>query len=58
VQLYDGLAGPFSRECRTPCVIFTGHPSLRLGPVVHLLDLWGGDARNALMVTGKTKIEF
>ncbi|KAJ8762719.1 hypothetical protein K2173_012211 [Erythroxylum novogranatense] len=32
-----------------PCIIFASHWSLRLGPVVHLLQRWHGD-RNSLLV--------
>lgn len=37
---------------RTPCVLFTGHPSLRIGDAVHFLEMWGNDSRNAIIITG------
>lgn len=44
--------GKFSREFRTPCVMFTGHPSLRFGDAVHFMELWGGDQKNVVLLTG------
>lgn len=41
----------FSNEYRTPCVIFTGHPSLRFGEVVHLIELWGSNPANLIAFT-------
>lgn len=40
-------------ECdlRTPCVVFTGHPSLRCGDVVHFIELWGKSSANTLIFT-------
>uniref|UniRef100_A0A914HXU0 Beta-Casp domain-containing protein n=1 Tax=Globodera rostochiensis TaxID=31243 RepID=A0A914HXU0_GLORO len=50
IRVYDSLHGPFSRDCRQPCVVFAGHPSLRIGEIVQLLDLWGGMSRNAIIM--------
>ena len=41
----------FSRHFKTPCVVFTGHPSLRFGDAIHFLHLWGRDARNTVIFT-------
>ena len=41
---------------KTPCVIFTGHPSLRCGDAVHFMEEWGSGAENAVMFTGKLAI--
>ena len=38
-------------EYRQPCVVFTGHPSLRCGDVVHFMELWGGSANNLVVFT-------
>jgi len=38
-------------EMKTPCVVFTGHPSLRVGDVVHFLELWGKSSSNTLVIT-------
>uniref|UniRef100_A0A915CYU3 Beta-Casp domain-containing protein n=1 Tax=Ditylenchus dipsaci TaxID=166011 RepID=A0A915CYU3_9BILA len=51
IKIYENLHGAFSRECRTPCVVFTGHPSLRIGDVVHFLEIWGKDPRSAVIMT-------
>ena len=43
-----------SAECkrwREPCVVFAGHPSLRLGDVQELLRLWGGSQKHLLLFT-------
>ena len=41
----------FNNEFRTPCIVFTGHPSLRFGDVVHFIDLWGSSANNLILFT-------
>uniref|UniRef100_A0A0N5ADZ1 Beta-Casp domain-containing protein n=1 Tax=Syphacia muris TaxID=451379 RepID=A0A0N5ADZ1_9BILA len=51
LKVYDTSHGTFSRQMRTPCVIFCGHPSLRLGDAVNFLEMWGSDARNAIIMT-------
>lgn len=42
----------FNSEYRTPCVVFTGHPSLRFGDAVHLIQMWGASANNLILFTG------
>ncbi|KAF0308561.1 Integrator complex subunit 9 [Amphibalanus amphitrite] len=44
-------ADGFSAEFRQPCVVFAGHPSLRFGDTVHFMELWGGNAANAVIFT-------
>ncbi|VDD86627.1 unnamed protein product [Enterobius vermicularis] len=51
LKVYNTSHGAFSRQMRTPCVIFCGHPSLRLGDAIHFLEMWGRDARNAIIMT-------
>lgn len=41
----------FSNEFRSPCVVFTGHPSLRFGDVVHFIDLWKSNPNNLIVFT-------
>jgi len=48
VFILDG----FSNEMRTPCVVFCGHPSLRFGDAVHLVELWGKSSANTVVFTG------
>lgn len=49
VRTFSSLdSDSFSHELRTPCVVFAGHPSLRFGPVVHLLDMWSQGPENLL----------
>ncbi|CAJ0585948.1 unnamed protein product, partial [Mesorhabditis spiculigera] len=51
LQVYDSLYGDFSREVKSPCVCFAGHPSLRIGDAAHLLEVWGNDSKNAVIIT-------
>ncbi|KAK0405646.1 hypothetical protein QR680_018110 [Steinernema hermaphroditum] len=51
VKVYQEIHGKFSKEFRTPCVMITGHPSLRVGDAVHFLEMWGADSRNSLIMT-------
>ena len=48
----DGLSSSF----KTPCVVFTGHPSLRYGDVVHFMELWGKSNGNTVIFTGKKSV--
>lgn len=41
----------FSADFRQPCVVFCGHPSLRFGAAVHLLELWGANPLHAVIFT-------
>ena len=45
-------------EMKTPCVVFTGHPSLRFGDVVHFIELWGKSSSNAIVFTGNNQTVF
>ncbi|TNN37980.1 Integrator complex subunit 9 [Liparis tanakae] len=48
---YASIHGDFSIEFRQPCVVFTGHPSLRFGDVVHFMELWGKSSLNTIIFT-------
>ncbi|KAK2093914.1 Integrator complex subunit 9 [Saguinus oedipus] len=50
---YPSIHGDFSNDFRQPCVVFTGHPSLRFGDVVHFMELWGKSSLNTVIFTGK-----
>lgn len=39
-------------DFKCPCIVFTGHPSLRLGDVIHFIELWGKSATNTIIFTG------
>ena len=39
----------FSSEYKQPCVVFAGHPSLRFGDIVHLIQLWKNSPTNLLV---------
>lgn len=41
----------FSAEFRQPCVVFCGHPSLRFGDIVHLIELYGSNPLHTIIFT-------
>ncbi|XP_039760148.1 integrator complex subunit 9 [Pararge aegeria] len=45
------LADDALADFRVPCVVFAGHPSLRFGAAVHLLELWAPCASHAVIFT-------
>ncbi|RWS13077.1 integrator complex subunit 9-like protein [Dinothrombium tinctorium] len=49
---YPGIhVEAFSNDYKTPCIVFTGHPSLRFGDVVHFIELWGQSPNNLIVFT-------
>ncbi|XP_072265189.1 integrator complex subunit 9 [Pyxicephalus adspersus] len=48
---YPSIHGEFSNEFKQPCVVFTGHPTLRFGDVVHFMELWGKSGLNTIIFT-------
>uniref|UniRef100_A0A8C5I521 Integrator complex subunit 9 n=1 Tax=Gouania willdenowi TaxID=441366 RepID=A0A8C5I521_GOUWI len=48
---YPSIHGDFSSDFKQPCVVFTGHPSLRFGDVVHFMELWGKSNLNTIIFT-------
>lgn len=46
----------FNKEIRSPCIVFTGHPSLRFGNVVHFLEIWGKSSSNTIIFTGQNPL--
>ncbi|KAF9921337.1 Integrator complex subunit 9 [Linnemannia zychae] len=46
---YKSVHGAFSADLRLPCIVFGGHPSLRSGPMVNLLHMWGDKASNTIL---------
>ncbi|CAI2355211.1 unnamed protein product [Caenorhabditis sp. 36 PRJEB53466] len=52
LKIYDSLYGAFSKELKTPCVLFTTHTTLRVGDGAHMIEVWGNDNRNAVILTG------
>lgn len=55
---YPSIHGDFSSEFRQPCVVFTGHPSLRFGDVVHFMELWGKSSLNTIIFTGNYSYRY
>lgn len=49
---YPSIHGDFSNDFKQPCVVFTGHPTLRFGDVVHFMELWGKSSLNTIIFTG------
>ena len=48
---YPSIHEDFSNDFRQPCVVFTGHTSLRFGDVVHFMELWGKSSLNTVIFT-------
>ncbi|KAF9896912.1 Integrator complex subunit 9, partial [Lobosporangium transversale] len=46
---YKSVHGAFSSDLKYPCVVFGGHPSLRSGPMVNLLHMWGKNSNNSIV---------
>ncbi|XP_033640670.1 integrator complex subunit 9-like [Asterias rubens] len=46
---FSSIHGDFSDQFKTPCVVFTGHPSLRLGDAVHFMEMWGKSSTNTVI---------
>ncbi|XP_062567093.1 integrator complex subunit 9-like, partial [Saccostrea cucullata] len=46
-NIHDGLQNDF----KSPCIVFAGHPSLRMGDVVHFMELWGKSSSNTILFT-------
>jgi len=43
-------------DLRQPCILFCGHPSLRFGDIVHVVESWGSNSANTIIFTGKRSI--
>ncbi|CAG7668628.1 unnamed protein product [Allacma fusca] len=39
------------KDLRQPCILFCGHPSLRCGDIVHIIETWGAQQAHALIIT-------
>lgn len=49
---FSSVSDPaFNEAFKSPCVMFTSHPSLRFGDAVHFLQLWGQSSKNLLIMT-------
>ncbi|KAG0293526.1 Integrator complex subunit 9 [Dissophora globulifera] len=48
-KTYKSVHGAFSSDLKLPCIVFGGHPSLRSGPMVNLLHMWGKRANNTIV---------
>lgn len=46
-NIHSGLGSVY----QTPCVVFTGHPSLRCGDAVHFMEAWGNSPKNCVIFT-------
>ena len=53
LSYHNGFDANFMQRYREPCILFAGDPSLRAGPVVHMMGMWGQQSRNAIIFTGK-----
>ncbi|KAF9352199.1 Integrator complex subunit 9 [Mortierella sp. AD094] len=46
---YKSVHGAFSADLKYPCIVFGGHVSLRSGPMVNLLHMWGKNPTNSIV---------
>ncbi|GJJ78839.1 integrator complex subunit 9 [Entomortierella parvispora] len=46
---YKSVHGAFSSDLKHPCIVFGGHPTLRSGPMVNLLHMWGRNSNNSII---------
>ncbi|KAF9989188.1 Integrator complex subunit 9 [Mortierella antarctica] len=53
---YKSVHGAFASDLKYPCIAFGGHPSLRSGPIVNLLHMWGKKANNSIIFIGKIDV--
>ncbi|EDV20372.1 uncharacterized protein TRIADDRAFT_32062, partial [Trichoplax adhaerens] len=44
-NLQDGFGDVFSQ----PCVVFAGHPCLRIGDAVHFMEMWRNDEKSSVI---------
>lgn len=51
--VFDFVDG-FSSSFKTPCIVFTSHPSLRFGDAVHFMEMWGKSGANTVIFTGNS----
>lgn len=49
LQHFPNIHGDLGSVYQTPCVVFTGHPSLRCGDAVHFMEVWGTSGKNAVI---------
>ncbi|KAJ8020959.1 Integrator complex subunit 9 [Holothuria leucospilota] len=48
---FPSVHGEFTNHFKSPCVVFAGHPSLRMGDAVHFMEIWGGNSNNTVIFT-------
>ncbi|XP_064382398.1 integrator complex subunit 9-like isoform X2 [Halichondria panicea] len=48
---FPNIHGGLGSVYQTPCVVFTGHPSLRCGDAVHFMEAWGSSPKNCVIFT-------
>lgn len=48
---FPNIHGELGSVYQSPCVVFTGHPSLRCGDAVHFMEAWGSSQKNAVIFT-------
>ena len=50
IHHFSNVADGMREVYKTPCIVFAGHPSLRCGDAVLLLEKWRDDAHNAVIL--------
>lgn len=52
LKQFSSVSDPgFNEAFKCPCIVFTSHPSLRFGDVIHFIQLWGQSSKNLLILT-------
>ncbi|CEF68597.1 Integrator complex subunit 9 [Strongyloides ratti] len=49
LKIYDSFTDVLASEFRSPSIVITGHPSLRMGDVIHFMYMLGKDPRNSIV---------
>uniref|UniRef100_A0A0K0DTD8 Beta-Casp domain-containing protein n=1 Tax=Strongyloides stercoralis TaxID=6248 RepID=A0A0K0DTD8_STRER len=49
LKIYDGFTDVLANEFRSPSIVITGHPSLRMGDIIHFMYMLGKDPRNSIV---------
>uniref|UniRef100_A0AC35TX05 Lactamase_B domain-containing protein n=1 Tax=Rhabditophanes sp. KR3021 TaxID=114890 RepID=A0AC35TX05_9BILA len=51
LKLYEGLTDDLSKNLKQSSIIIVGHPSLRMGEVIHFLYVFGNAQKNSIVQT-------
>uniref|UniRef100_A0A0N5A1R5 Beta-Casp domain-containing protein n=1 Tax=Parastrongyloides trichosuri TaxID=131310 RepID=A0A0N5A1R5_PARTI len=49
LKVYDGFTDVLAEELKSSSIIIAGHPSLRMGDIIHFMYMFGSDPRNSIV---------